>query len=132
MLCFYSFLQIYTCLTPPHYLCMWLSQVRSLSFSGCHLFVCYIFVFRSFFYWNKAFSFLVWIDLHCHIGAYYSWLCGMGFAHCWRPYGDLLLLMSVSFWSLVDSCLIGNHTTSSFLYRSTQCSTTYMYFKEKS
>ena len=22
--------------------------------------------------------------------------------------------MSVSFWSLVDSCLIGNHTTSSF------------------
>ena len=24
--------------------------------------------------------------------------------------------MSVSFWSFVDSCLIGNHTTSSFLY----------------
>ena len=20
---------------------------------------------------------------------FYSWLCGMGFAHCWRPYGDL-------------------------------------------
>ena len=24
--------------------------------------------------------------------------------------------MSVSFWSLVDSCLISNHTSSSFLY----------------
>ena len=27
-----------------------------------------------------------------------------------------LFIMSVSFWSLVDSCLIGNHTISSFLY----------------
>ena len=28
--------------------------------------------------------------------------------------------MSVSFWSLVDSCLIGNHTTS-FLYLQEAC-----------
>ena len=25
----------------------------------------------------------------CHFGAFYSLLCGMGFAHCFRPYGDL-------------------------------------------
>ena len=30
---------------------------------------------------------------------------------------DKQLLMSVSFWSLVNSCLICNHTTSSFLYQ---------------
>ena len=29
--------------------------------------------------------------------------------------------MSVSFWSLLDSCLIGNHTTSSFLYLDILC-----------
>ena len=78
-----------TCLTPPHYLCMCLSQVRILKFSGCRLFMCNIFVFRSFFYIYKAVSFLVWIVLHCQIGAFYSSLCGMDFAHCWRPYGDL-------------------------------------------
>ena len=27
--------------------------------------------------------------LHYHIGAFYSSLCGMGFSHCLRPYGDL-------------------------------------------
>ena len=65
---------------------------RNVSFEwtvGCRLFMCYIFVFRSFFYIDKAVSFLVWIVLHCLIGAFYSWLCFMGIAHCWRPYGDL-------------------------------------------
>ena len=46
-----------TCLTPPHYLCMCLSQVRSLLFSGCRLFMCYIFVFRSFFYIKRLLVF---------------------------------------------------------------------------
>ena len=32
-----------------------------------------------------------------------------------RPYGDLKLLISVSFWSLVESCVIGNHTSSFFI-----------------
>ena len=107
-----------TILTSPHYLCMRLSQVRSLQFSSCRLFMFYIFIFHSFVfcYINKAVRFLVWIVLHCHIRAFYSWPCGMGITHCWRPYGDLYLLMSLSFWSLVDCCLIGNHTTSSFLY----------------
>ena len=54
-----------------------------------------------------SFSFLVWNV--CHFGAFYIWLCGMG---------DLKLLISVSFWSLVESCLISNHTTCSFFYLS--------------
>ena len=32
-----------------------------------------------------------------------------------RPYGYLQLLMFVSFRSLVNSCLIGSHTTSFFI-----------------
>ena len=73
--------------------------------------VCFICATYLFFFINKVVSFLVWIVLHCHFGAFYSWLCGMGFAHCWRPYGGLYLLSSVSFWSLVKNCLIGNHIT---------------------
>ena len=38
-------------------------------------------------------------------------------AFCKTVYGDLQLLISVSSWSLVKSCLIGNHTNSSFFIR---------------
>ena len=89
---------------PPHIL--YVSQVRSLQFSSCCLFMLHISI-------NYAVSFLV---LNCHFEAFYNWICGMGFAHCWRPNGDIKLLISVSFCSLVESYLIDNHTTSSFLY----------------
>lgn len=29
-----------------------------------------------------------------------SWLCGISFNHCWRPYGNLYLLMFVSFYHI--------------------------------
>ena len=51
---------------------------------------------------NKAVSFLVWIVLHCLFWAFYNWLCGMGFAHCWRPYGDLVVV--VNFCVILVSC----------------------------
>ena len=96
----------------------WCMYVCACSKSGaCNsvvvvcLCVTYLF-FVHFLYIDKAVNFLVWIVLHCHFGAINSWLCGMGVAHCWRPFGDLYLLIAVSFWSLMESCLIGNNTTS--------------------
>ena len=53
-------------------------------------------------YINKAVSFLVWIVLHYHFVAFYSWLCGISFAHCLRPYGERKFLISVSYWSHVE------------------------------
>lgn len=45
-----------------------------------------------------------------HFEIFYSWLCGLGLVLCWRPYGDLWLLTSMSFCSLMESsCIIGNH-----------------------
>ena len=43
----------------------------------------------------------------CNFEAFFSRICGIGFAHCWRP---TVVYFCVS-WSLLDSCLIGNQTT---------------------
>ena len=79
-----------TCLTLPHYVSMCLSLDKSLKLSSYRLFLCYIFVFRLFFcIWNTAVSFVVWIVWNCHIWAFYRWLHGLGYAHCWRLYSEL-------------------------------------------
>ena len=65
--------------------------------------MCYIFVFVHLFYIIKAVSFLVSIGFHCYFWTFYRWQCDMDFAHCWRPYGDLQLLISVSFCGHVVS-----------------------------
>ena len=68
--------------------------IKSVTFFinwSCRLVMCYIFVFRSFFYINKAVSFLVrfGFGFFGHFGAFSSWLWCMGFVHRWRPYGDI-------------------------------------------
>ena len=48
---------------------------------------------------------------------HYSWLCYMGFTHCCTPYtGWPIVINFCVMWSLVESCLSGNHTTSSHCY----------------
>ena len=60
------------------------SVIQWLSF----VYVLHIFVFHSFFVHKLGHSLLVCIVLQCHFKAFYRWLCGMAFAHCWRLYGD--------------------------------------------
>ena len=59
--------------------------------------ICFSFIFFNI---NKVVSFLVCIVLQCLIGTFYSWLCGMGFAHCWRPIVVNFCVMFVSWWEL--------------------------------
>ena len=51
----------------------------------------------------------MWIFLHCHFNAFYRWLCGMGFAHCWKPYDDIKWLIYLQFnlsWRLISLAII--------------------------
>ena len=97
-----------TCLTPTHSVCMCLTQVRSLhviqwlSFVDVlHKIIC----FSDFMPFTFSFE-LYYIS---HFGAFNSWLCGMGFAHCWRSYCDLQMLISASLsllWRVVSLAII--------------------------
>lgn len=48
--------------------------------------ICLLFVVL---YINQAFRFSFELFNICHLGTFYSLLCGIVFAYCLRPYGDL-------------------------------------------
>ena len=88
-------------------------QLKLTTFCNSVVVVCccvkYLFFVYFFCTWIRVLDFLFELFYICHFGAFYSWLCGMGFVHCWKSYSDLKLLISVSFgllWRVVSLAII--------------------------
>ena len=79
-----------TCLTLSHPVCTCACPESGACNSVVVVCWCVTYLFFAHFYtYSRTLVFSFDLFYVCHFGAFYRWLCGMGFAHCWRPYGDL-------------------------------------------
>lgn len=92
-------------------------QRKSVKCSGCSLLMCVLFSFLQMLLNNLGrWCFLIELILVCHVSAFSDLLHDIGFAYCCRTSDDMWLPASASFWSRIKSCLIGYHTTTSYLF----------------
>ena len=100
----------------------------AVSFIGIHttspnFYICYLFILFYCFCGGFSISYLYFNQIcwtkHCHFWAFYSWLCGMDFAHCWRHYGDLYCYFLCHFgllWRVVSLTIIPHLLSLYILY----------------
>ena len=67
--------------------------------------------FRPYFVYNKPLGFWFELIFICHFGAFYSWLCGKVFVHCWRStvsYSCWFLCHFGLLWRIISLAIISH------------------------